>query len=108
MKKEIKQNIGLELVLAEIKEQESLGFDVDHDSKYTKGQLLQLANYCILSNDSNLPKEGWSIDYIKQFHLLPRKRQIAIAASLLIAEINRRGKLEIDLLNEIWKENEQL
>lgn len=107
MEKEIKQNIGLELVLNEIKEQESLGFNVDHDSKYIHGQLLQLASYCILSNESNLPKDGWSIDYVKQFHLLPRNRQIAIAASLLIAEINRRKKLGIDILNEICKECEE-
>ena len=106
MKKEIKQNIGLELVLNEMKEQESLGFTVDHDIKYSKGQLLQLAEYCILSNESFLPKDGWSIDYIKQFHLLSRKRQIAIAASLLIAEINRRDKLGIDLINDICRKCE--
>lgn len=97
----------IELLFDELEEQIRQNFIPETDPRFVKGELIKLASYCIESNSSNLPKSGWSIDYVGQhFHLLSRKRQLIIAASLILREINRRDRLGIDTLNEICRDCE--
>jgi hypothetical protein len=81
---------GIEHITKKRVEQFALDFDAEHDAKFTKGQLLMLANYLIFSNDNNMPKDSWSVDYLKQILRLPRLDQLAIAGALIAAEIDRR------------------
>ena len=89
---------GTELVAEKLKEQHEKGFNPEHDARLKEGQLLILASYLILSNEDNMPKTGWAKDYVKQFHLLPRVEQLAAAAALLIAEIDRRQYVDPESL----------
>jgi hypothetical protein len=84
---------ALELIAEERKHQmEKLGFTLEYDlENRSDGSLLQLAYYMIFSNDKNMPeKKGWSQDYIRKFLLLPRIKQLTIAAALIAAEIDLR------------------
>ena len=82
---------GIELIALEREAQiKSLGFSVENDAKRPFGELLQLAIYCIFSNNDNLPKHGFSGDYIKQLHYKSRIEQLAIAGALIAAEMDVR------------------
>jgi hypothetical protein len=81
---------GIEMITEKRMEHFKLGFNAEHDSKFQDGQLIILAHYIMLSNNEHLPKEGWSLDYVKQIFLLPRLEQLAIVGSLIAAEIDRR------------------
>ena len=86
---------GIELITKERQEQiQKHGFDETNDDKLVNSQLLYLAQYILFSNDCNLPKDTWSKDYIYQLHLKPRIEQLAIAAALIAADIDRRMRLE--------------
>jgi hypothetical protein len=96
------EKTAIESLFDELEEQINQKFVPEIDPRFTKGELIRLASYCLESNRQNLPKCGWIIDYTGQhFHLLSRKRQLIIAASLIIREINRRDRLGIDALNEL-------
>ena len=58
-----------------------------------------LAHYILFSNNKNLPKNVWSIDYIKQIHLKPLNQQFAIAGALIAAEIDLRNYLYLNIKN---------
>lgn len=98
MEEKTQNNPGLDLVIEECRHViEDLKFTAEHDDKLTGSQLLYLAQYCIFSNNDYLPKDTWSIDYIKQLHMKSRIDQLTIAAGLIISEINRRLRIKIGL-----------
>ena len=82
---------GVELIAEERQKQINVhGFTPEHDDKFTGGQLKFLAQYLLFGNDCFLPKDTWSIDYIKSLHFLPFIEQLTIAGALIAAEIDRR------------------
>jgi len=89
---------GIDLVIKERKHQiEDLNHTSEKDDKLVNSQLLYLAQYCIFSNNEYLPKDNtWHKDYISQLHNKTRIEQLTISAALIIAEIDRRLRLEED------------
>jgi len=100
----IKENEALRLVMDELLNHKKLGFTPETDAKYTKGQLLMFGHYCLLSNEANIPKGEWPLDYLKQIHKKTKLEQMTIGTSLVIAEMNRRIKAGIDCLNDKCKD----
>jgi hypothetical protein len=96
---------GAQLILEEREHQiQDLHFSNEHDDQLNKGQLLFLAQYCLFSNNDNVPKEGWSTDYLKQIHLKTRIEQLTIAGAVIAAEIDRRLRIQVGLTPEEEKE----
>lgn len=105
MSKKDELKSGIELIADERNVQiEKLHFTPEKDDNLNKGQLLNLAMYCILSNNDYLPKDTWSIDYLKSLHKKPRIEQLTIAGALIAAEIDRRLRLRVGLSDEEEKD----
>ena len=100
---------GAQLISEERDHQiKDLHFSNEHDDQLNKGQLLFLAQYCLFSNNDNVPKEGWSTDYLKQIHLKTRIEQLTIAGAVIAAEIDRRLRIQVGLSKEEETELEKL
>jgi hypothetical protein len=97
--KSLPYTLGVRMVSEMRLEQiEKHGFTIEWDQKHrTQGDLLQLAKYIIEANEDNMPS-GFDPTFIKQifFHHPDRNEQLAIAASLIAAEIDYRLKAYIN------------
>lgn len=97
---------GIELIAEERKHQiDDLGFTPEKDQKLDKGELLMLAQYCVLSNEDHKPTKIWSKDYLAGLHLKTRIEQLTIAGAVIAAEIDRRLQCLKDHRSE---ENEEI
>jgi len=81
---------GIELIVAARKNQiENLGYTLEHDLKHwEKKELQKFARYLISAEEDYFPK-GMSHETVRQIFMKPRVQQLAIAAALLAAEIDR-------------------
>lgn len=99
---------GIEMIIEERKHQlEKLGFTIEADvKKYKGGQLLMLAHYIMLGNNANMPKDSWSVDYIKQIHRHSLPKQLAIAGALIAAHIDVVLAIEKEIAERIKEETQ--
>jgi hypothetical protein len=92
---------GIEMIAAERKQQiEELKFTVEKDvEKRNNGELLRFANYLISADSDYFPK-GFHPDYVNQFFMKPRIKQLTIAGAFIAAEIDRLIVVQNQLKDE--------
>jgi hypothetical protein len=94
--KTIKPETGLDMVIHERRRHFELGFDTDHDLKCNNDeQLLNAAQGLIDHKYGYIPDE-WDEELVNNMMSKPRNERLAIAASLIIAEIDRCNGAEGD------------
>lgn len=85
---------GLLKVMENLSVQDRCGFNSEYDGRNNSdGQLVVAARYVITGSETNMDRPaGWNPYYLTKLARKPRAERLAVAASLLIAEINRISK----------------
>jgi hypothetical protein len=87
---------GIDMIIQERNDQLTIhNFTVENDVKtHPNGELLRFAHYLISADNAYFPN-GFSKDYVHQFFMQPRLKQLAIAAACIAAEIDRLIAVEL-------------
>lgn len=102
---------GIELIAQERQEQiEKHGYSKERDKRYTGGQLLQAAQFCLVPKRSNSDwPQDWSTSPKYKIFDKSRIGQLACAGAFYMAENDRIGEEKYnDKINEIAAEIDRL